>query len=107
MSIRVAVFKAVVFVFVCGGMVSAGQGYQNNPFVIKLAIPAPGDSAGGIIVTDVTNDGKMDYLVTVPGHLAVYGNDGKKLWVKKTNIVVGGSSENQVPLQRASKAVRV
>ncbi len=95
MSVRKVMFKAMVFAFVCGGMVSAGQGYQNNPFVIKLAIPAPKDSAGGIIVADVTNDGKMDYLVTVPGHLAVYGNDGKKLWVKKTNIVVGGSSENQ------------
>jgi hypothetical protein len=95
MSIRRVVLKATVFAFVCGGMVSAGQGYQNNPFVIKLAIPAPQNSAGGIIVADVTNDGKMDYLVTVPGHLAVYGNDGKKLWVKKTNIVVGGSSENQ------------
>jgi len=95
MTIRSAVFKASVFVFVCGGMVSAAQGYQSNPFVIKLAIPAPKDSAGGIIVADVTNDDKMDYLVTVPGHLAVYGNDGKKLWIKKTNIVVGGSSENQ------------
>ena len=95
MSIHAVVFKAVVFAFVCGGMVSAGQGYQSNPFVIKLAIPAPQDSAGGIIVADVTNDGKMDYLITVPRHLAVYGNDGKKLWIKKTDIVVGGSSENQ------------
>ncbi|MHC4889663.1 MAG: FG-GAP-like repeat-containing protein, partial [Planctomycetota bacterium] len=95
MSIRVVVFKAAVFLFVCSAMASTGQGSQSNPFVIKLAIPAPKDSGGGIIVADVTNDGKMDYLVTVPGHLAVYGNDGKKLWIKKTNIVVGGSSENQ------------
>ena len=56
MSIRVVVFKAVVFVFVCGVMVSAGQGDQNNPFVIKLAIPAPRDSAGGIIVEYVDTD---------------------------------------------------
>ncbi|MBA7714164.1 hypothetical protein ES703_123181 [subsurface metagenome] len=49
--------KAAVFVFVCGGMVSAKQGYQSNPFVIKLAIPAPQDSAGGIIVAEspITN----------------------------------------------------
>jgi hypothetical protein len=46
-------------------------------------------------VSDVNNDGQMDYLVTVPGHLAVYDNNGKKLWVKKTNIVVGGSSEGE------------
>jgi hypothetical protein len=63
--------------------------------VIKLDIPAPKDSAGGIIVADVNNDGKMDYLVTVPGHVAVYGNDGKKLWGKELAIGVGGQSESK------------
>ena len=66
-----------------------------EPFVIKLDIPAPKDSAGGILVADVTGDGKMDFLVTVPGHLAAYGNDGRRLWVKKTDISVGGQSESQ------------
>ena len=95
MSIREAVLKAVVFVLLCAGVALEAEAYSSNPFVIKLAIPAPRDSAGGIIVADINNDGKMDYLVTVPGHLAVYGNNGKKLWVKKTDIVVGGSSESQ------------
>ena len=95
MSIREAVLKAAVFVLLCGGVALSAEAYSSNPFVIKLAIPAPRDSAGGIIVADINNDGKMDYLVTVPGHLAVYGNNGKKLWVKKTDIVVGGSSESQ------------
>jgi len=77
--------------------VTTAQGYQNNPFVIKLDIPAPQeqDSAGGIIDGDVNNDGKMDYLVTVRGHLAVYNNSGEKLWIKKADIGVGGSSENE------------
>lgn len=66
-----------------------------RPKVIPLAIPAPKDSAGGILVADADNDGRMDFFVTVPGHLAVYGNDGRKLWVRKTDIVVGGSSERQ------------
>ena len=85
---------AVVFVFAAGISVGcAEQAYPSNPFVIELEVPAPKDSAGGVIVADVNDDGKMDYMVTVPGHLAVYGNDGRKLWVKKTRIVVGGSSE--------------
>lgn len=73
----------------------AKPAYQSNPFRIKLAIPAPEDSAGGLIVADVNNDSKMDYLATVPGHLAAYDNGGKKLWILKDDIVVGGQSESQ------------
>ena len=95
MTIRRMMPKVAVSVLICFVLASAGKGYQSNPFVIKLAIPAPTDSAGGIIVADVDNNGKMDYLVTVPGHLAVYSNNGKKLWIRKVDIGVGGSSENQ------------
>ena len=69
--------------------------YAANPFVIELDIPAPKDSAGGIVVADVDNDGFMDYLVTVPGHLAAYGNAGQKLWIAKLDIGVSGQSESQ------------
>jgi len=91
MSIRKAILKAAMLVLLYGAV---AQGYQRNPFIIKLDIPAPTDSAGGIIAADVSNDGKMDYLVTVPGHLAAYANDGTKLWVLKKDIVVGSSSES-------------
>ena len=64
-----------------------------NPMVISLEIPAPKDSAGGISVADVNDDGKQDFLVTVPGHLAVYDNAGRKLWIEKADLVVGASSE--------------
>ena len=67
-------------------------------YVFELEIPGPSDdedSAGGIIVADVTSDGKPDYLVTCTGHLAVHDNRGSKLWVKKTDIVVGWQSESQ------------
>jgi hypothetical protein len=87
--------KVAVLVLICLVLAQAAQGYQSNPFVIKLAIPAPKDSAGGIIVADVDNNGNMDYLVTVPGHLAAYVNNGKKLWIAKIDISVGGSSERQ------------
>ena len=73
--------------------VAAGAGA--GPVVIKLGIPAPKDSAGGILIADVNDDGRMDYLVTVPGHLAVYGSDGRKMWIKRAAIAVGGQSESQ------------
>jgi hypothetical protein len=62
---------------------------------IQLDVPPPEDSAGGILVADVNGDQRPDYLVTVPGHLAVYDNGGKKLWIAKTDLVVGGSSESE------------
>lgn len=72
------------------------QSRAEQPYVrIRLDIPAPQDSAGGIVVADVNDDGKPDFLVTVPGHLAVYDNSGDKLWIKKLDIVVGGQSESQ------------
>ena len=62
---------------------------------IQLGIPAPEDSGGGILVADVNNDQRPDYLVTVPGHLAVYDNGGRKLWIAETDLGVGGQSESQ------------
>jgi len=52
-------------------------------------------TAATAVAADVNNDNKPDYLVTVRGHLAVYDNSGEKLWLKKTDIAVGGQSESQ------------
>lgn len=68
--------------------------YDTNPFVIPLEIPAPEDSAGGIVAWDIDNDTRPDYLVTVPGHVAAYANDGRKLWIHRADVRVGGSSES-------------
>ena len=66
-----------------------------KPLVIKLDMSPPQESEGGLIVADVDSDGEPDFLVTVPGNLAVYANNGRKLWVKATDLVVGGQSESQ------------
>ncbi len=76
-------------------LTGASDSAPPQPVVIKLDMPPPHESEGGLIVADVDNDGAMDYLVTVPGHLAVYANNGRKLWVQSTDLVVGGQSESQ------------
>ena len=68
--------------------------YEVNPFEIELDIPAPEGSAGGLIAADLNNDGRMDFLVTVPGHIAAYTNGGVKMWIKEIDVRIGGSSEN-------------
>lgn len=74
---------------------SAQEAYSENPFVFEVEIPAPEDSAGGIVVHDLDGDSRMDFLVTVPGHIAAYSNQGEKLWILQTDVRVGGSSERE------------
>jgi len=87
----------VAFCLSAGDLAGSAQWrqYDTNPFVIDLEIPAPADGAGSMIVADLTNDGRMDYLVTVRGHVAAWANDGRRLWVLKTPVRVGGSAERQ------------
>ncbi len=96
------IYRSVLFfacaacatITVCGYVhASDGEPYSANPFTIKLDIPAPETSAGGIVVWDIDDDGRMDYLVTVPGHVAAYANNGTRLWIHKVDVRVGESSE--------------
>ncbi len=89
-GLNVAVCAAIALAFGAEVMAAGAR-----PTVISLDIPAPKDSAGGLLIADVNDDGKMDYLVTGPGHLAVYGNNGRKLWIRELAIAVGGQSESQ------------
>lgn len=91
MAARRLVFELIMVVL----WASAGLSYETSPFVIRLDIPAAGDSAGGILAADLDDDGLMDYLVTVPGHIAAYANNGSKLWILEVDLVVGGSSEGE------------
>ena len=69
--------------------------YEENPFVIRMDIPAPEDSRGGVVSADVNGDGLMDFLVTVPDHIAAYDHFGGKLWIKKVDVRISGQSERQ------------
>jgi len=85
--------KVVAVLLFCISTASLGHADGQDRLVIKLDIPAPKDTAGGIVVADVNNDGKRDLLVTVPGYLAVYDTSGEKLWITKTDLVVSVQSE--------------
>jgi len=81
--------------------------YPSNPFVIRLDIPKPRDSGGGVIVADLDGDGRRDYLVTVPwagrswrfvpfaGYVAAYAHDGRKLWINRARVQLGGPAESK------------
>ena len=66
-----------------------------NPQTIQLDLPAEDDRAGGLITADVDDDGEKDFIITKPGHIAVYTHSGQKLWAKQINIQVTGKSESQ------------
>lgn len=97
-EIKILVYSLLILVLLVGCVALPGKRtdstqYEENPFVIRLDIPAPENSAGGLIVADLNNDGFVDYPVTVPGHIGAYAHDGSRLWVTETDVSVGGSSE--------------
>jgi len=67
--------------------------YAESPFSIALEIPEPKDTRGGVVAADLDGDDRPDFLISVPGHLAAYANDGKKLWVLDVPIRVAAKSE--------------
>ena len=80
-----------------------GAQYKQNPFVIKVDLPIIQTNAGGIVVADLNNDGQFDYLVTIPGYIAAYQHNGKKLWILKIDIRVSARAEkNGLPGNHAS-----
>jgi hypothetical protein len=68
---------------------------QIKPQTIQLDLPAEDKRIGGLIAADVNNDTKKDFIITKPGHIAVYSNSGEKLWTKQIDIQVSGQAEKQ------------
>jgi len=93
--IQVPIVLPILGVLSCSS-VQEGAGrtqYDKNPFVIYLDIPAPKDDKGSIIVADLNNDRLMDYVVTVPGHIAAYDNSGRKRWIVRADVRLSMDSE--------------
>lgn len=67
--------------------------YEKSPHTIEMEIPPPGDTRGGVVTADLDDDGRPDFIVTVPGHVAAYANDGSRLWVLETDIRLAAKSE--------------
>ena len=76
---------------------------QITPQIISLDLPARNPSSspvevdrpGGLILADLNEDGKQDFLVTKPDHIVAYTYTGEQLWTKSTNIQLTGKSESQ------------
>lgn len=66
-----------------------------EPQIIPLDLPTKDEGIGGLIAVDINKDDQKDFIITKLGHIAVYDNSGKKLWVKKINIQVTGASEEE------------
>ncbi len=66
-----------------------------QPQTLQLDLPAVTDGIGGLITTDVNNDGRQDFIVTKPGYITVVNQSGKTLWTKQIDIQVAGQSESQ------------
>ncbi len=72
--------------------------YSNlSPQIIKLDLPSKRGKAGGIIATDVNNDGQQDFIVTMPNYIAAYDSSGEKLWIKKINIQITEGTKLGLP----------
>jgi hypothetical protein len=102
-------FRRHAVLLVLAGAFSAAQAadwpvYPNNPFVIRLRGMASGldpqdktrpGGEGGLIVYDLNNDGRLDYVLTRPGQIGAYDHDGAALWVAAAEIRLTSKSESE------------
>ena len=93
-----------VSIMLVSACVAQAAAYEQSPFIISL-IPAQHDISrrGGIIVCDLNNDGRRDYLVSTktadygPGTatIATYDHDGTLIWAQENiSLQINGNAEN-------------
>jgi len=69
-----------------------------KPRVIPLDFALTGGSEGGLVAADCDNDGRMEVVVTAPGHIGAYRLDGRRLWHIESDIRVSAGSSESVGL---------
>ncbi|WP_226628964.1 FG-GAP-like repeat-containing protein [Alloyangia pacifica] len=60
--------------------------YPANPMIFELDVPVDPNGLGALFAHDLTGDGRMDFVVTSPGHVAAYSGVGVKLWHVRDEI---------------------
>lgn len=67
--------------------------YSSDPFEITLDDPYGSSSAGGILCAPITQVGLMDFLITSPGAISLYGHFGGKVWTQEVDIRLSERAE--------------
>ncbi|NEP43110.1 MAG: hypothetical protein F6K35_29355, partial [Okeania sp. SIO2H7] len=94
LKIRVDIFLFFLLFLSSGCSQLSSLPYSSiKPKIIELDLPAEDEGIGGLITSDVNDDGQKDLIVTKPGHLVVYQGNGQKLWAKQIDIQVTRKSE--------------
>lgn len=67
--------------------------YPENPMIFELDIPISPAGLGALFAHDLTDDGRMDFAITAPGHVAAYSGAGELLWHVQDDISLDRADE--------------
>lgn len=66
--------------------------------VIPMDFAADGGSRGGVIAADLDGDEVRELIVTAPGHIGAYRQDGARLWHIEADVRISAGSSESVGL---------
>ncbi len=82
------------FVFLSNSLGATEEPIQ--PRIVPLDFSVGEGGEGSVITADLEGDGELDFIVTAPGKIGGYRQDGEKLWLLDVDVrVSAGSSESR------------